>query len=128
MVEASVTIRMNIPYLDLKAVTALHGEEIQKAVAEVVGGGWYLQGAAVLQFEQHYAAYIGTRHCVGVANGLDALTLTLRAYKEMGRIGEGDEVLVPANTFIATILAIQLNIAYLKPANNKKIIKAIESI
>ena len=109
MVEASVTIRMNIPYLDLKAVTALHGEEIQKAVAEVVGGGWYLQGAAVQQFEQHYAAYIGTRHCVGVANGLDALTLTLRAYKEMGRIGEGDEVLVPANTFIATVLAITEN-------------------
>jgi len=100
---------MNIPYLDLKAVTALHGEEIQTAVAEVVGGGWYLQGAAVQQFEQHYAAYIGTRHCVGVANGLDALTLTLRAYKEMGRIGEGDEVLVPANTFIATVLAITEN-------------------
>ena len=109
MVEASVTIHMNIPYLDLKAVTALHGEEIRKAVAEVVGGGWYLQGAAVQQFEQHYAAYIGTRHCVGVANGLDALTLTLRAYKEMGRIGEGDEVLVPANTFIATVLAITEN-------------------
>ncbi len=100
---------MNIPYLDLKAVTALHGEEIQTAVAEVVGGGWYLQGAAVQQFEQHYAAYIGTRYCVGVANGLDALTLTLRAYKEMGRIGEGDEVLVPANTFIATVLAITEN-------------------
>ena len=100
---------MNIPYLDLKAVTALHGDEIQQAVAEVVGGGWYLQGEAVQRFERHYADYIGTRHCVGVANGLDALTLTLRAYMELGRIGEGDEVIVPANTFIATVLAITEN-------------------
>ena len=61
------------------------------------------------QFEQHYAAYIGTRFCVGVANGLDALTLTLRAYKEMGRLHEGDQVLVPANTFIATVLAVTEN-------------------
>lgn len=100
---------MNIPYLDLKAVTAMHGEEIQQAVAEVVGGGWYLQGEAVRRFERHYAEYIGTQHCVCVANGLDALTLTLRAYKELGRIGEGDEVIVPANTFIATVLAITEN-------------------
>ena len=100
---------MNIPYLDLKAVTALHGDEIQRAVAEVVGGGWYLQGEAVQRFERHYADYIGTQCCVGVANGLDALTLTLRAYMELGRIGEGDEVLVPANTFIATVLAITEN-------------------
>lgn len=100
---------MNIPYLDLKAVTALHGDEIQQAVAEVVGGGWYLQGEAVQRFERHYADYIGTQYCVGVANGLDALTLTLRAYMELGRIGEGDEVIVPANTFIATVLAITEN-------------------
>ncbi len=104
---------MNIPYLDVKAVTALHGEEIQTAVAEVVGSGWYLQGRALQQFEQHYAEYIGTKHCVGVANGLDALTLTLRAYKEMGKLQEGDEVLVPANTFIATVLSITEN--QLKP-------------
>ena len=109
MAEAFATTLMNIPYLDLKAVTALHGDEIQKAIADVVGSGWYLQGQAVRQFEQHYAAYIGTRHCIGVANGLDALTLTLRAYKEMGKIAEGDEVLVPANTFIATVLAITEN-------------------
>ena len=100
---------MTIPYLELKEVTALHEAEIQQAVAEVVGSGWYLQGHALQQFEQHYANYIGTRFCVGVANGLDALTLTLRAYKELGRIGEGDEVLVPANTFIATVLAITEN-------------------
>ena len=101
--------RMNIPYLDLKNVTALHGTEIQQAVAEVVGSGWYLQGSALQQFEQHYAAYIGTRCCVGVANGLDALTLTLGAYKAMGHLNEGDEILVPANTFIATVLAITEN-------------------
>lgn len=100
---------MNIPYLDLKKVTALHGEEIQQAVATVVGSGWYLQGQALQQFEEHYAQYIGTRYCIGVANGLDALTLTLRAYKELGRIEEGDEILVPANTFIATVLAITEN-------------------
>ena len=100
---------MTIPYLNLKAITAQHGKEIQSAVANVVDSGWYLQGAAVHQFEQHYAQYIGTRHCIGVANGLDALTLTLRAYKEMGKIAEGDEVLVPANTFIATVLAITEN-------------------
>lgn len=100
---------MKIPYLDLKDVTALHQAEIQQAVSEVVGSGWYLQGRALQQFEQHYAAYIGTRFCVGVANGLDALTLTLRAYKEMGRLHEGDQVLVPANTFIATVLAVTEN-------------------
>lgn len=100
---------MNISYLDLKKVTAQHGDEIQKAVAEVVSSGWYLQGHALRQFEQHYAQYIGTRYCIGVANGLDALTLTLRAYKELGKLHEGDEVLVPANTFIATVLAITEN-------------------
>ena len=100
---------MNIPYLELKKVTALHADEIQQAVADVVGSGWYLQGHAVQQFEQHYADYIGTRCCVGVANGLDALTLTLRAYMEMGKLCEGDEILVPANTFIATVLAITEN-------------------
>lgn len=100
---------MTIPYLSLKAMTELHADEIQQAVAAVVDSGWYLQGKAVEQFEQHYAQYIGTRHCVGVANGLDALTLTLRAYKEMGLLHDGDEVLVQANTFIATILAITEN-------------------
>lgn len=104
---------MNIPYLNLKAVNRLHGEEIQQAVAEVVGSGWYLQGEAVRRFETHYAQYIGTRHCIGVANGLDALTLTIRAYKEMGRLADGDEVIVQANTFIATVLAITEN--HLKP-------------
>lgn len=100
---------MNIPYLDLKTMTALHAEEIQTAVARVVSSGRYLQGECVRKFEQHYAAYIGTKHCVGVANGLDALTLTLRSYMEMGRIRPGAEALVPANTFLATVLAITDN-------------------
>lgn len=98
-----------IPYLDLKAVTAMHGEEIQQAVTRVVQGGWYLQGEETRAFEQEYAGYIGTRHCVACGNGLDALTLMLRAYKEMGLLQEGDEVMVPANTYIATILSITEN-------------------
>lgn len=100
---------MTIPYLDLKAMTALHSQELQQAVAEVVNSGWYLQGTAVKRFEEHYARYIGTRHCIGVANGLDALTLTLRAYKELGLLNDGDEVIVQANTFIATVLSITEN-------------------
>ena len=98
-----------IPYLSLKAVTAQHLDEIQAAVARVVERGWYLQGEEVAQFEQEYADYIGTRHCIGCANGLDALTLIFRAYKELGRLQEGDEVIVPANTYIASILSISEN-------------------
>lgn len=100
---------MNIPYLDLKAITALHGEETEKAVNAVVSSGWYLQGEANRRFEQNYADYCGMRHCVGCGNGLDALTLTFRTYMEMGLIKEGDEVIVPANTYIASILAITEN-------------------
>lgn len=98
-----------IRYLELKKVTALHGEEIQQAVRRVVEGGWYLQGEVTADFEQHYARYIGTVHCIGCGNGLDALTLILRAYIEMGVMAEGDEVIVPANTYIASILAITEN-------------------
>ena len=100
---------VDIKYLDLKAITALHGDEIQEAVDKVVRGGWYLQGEENRRFEQHYAAYCGARYCVGCANGLDALTLTFRAYMEMGLMGEGDEVIVPANTYIASILAVTEN-------------------
>lgn len=99
----------NIPYLDIRSITEQHSKEIQQAVAEVVGSGWYLQGEVLKQFEGKYARYIGTKHCVGVGNGLDALTLTLRAYMELGKIDAGAEVLVPANTFIATVLAITEN-------------------
>ncbi len=75
----------------------------------VIDKGWFLLGQEVETFERHYAAYIGTKHCIGVANGLDALRLILRAYKELGRLQDGDDVLVPANTYIATILAITDN-------------------
>ena len=100
---------MTIPYLPLQRITAMHADEIHEAIRRVVDGGWYLKGEATENFEKHYAQYIGTRHCIGVANGLDALTLILRAYKEMGLLHEGDEVIVPANTYIATILSITEN-------------------
>ena len=98
-----------IKYLDLKKVTAQHADEIQQAVAGVVAGGWYLHGKETERFENHYAEYIGTRHAIGCGNGLDALTLIFRAYKEMGVMKDGDEVIVPANTFVASILAITEN-------------------
>ena len=98
-----------IHYLPLGDINARYDAEIREAVNHVLDSGWYLRGEATRQFEQHYAEYIGTRHCIGVANGLDALTLILRAYMEMGVMQEGDEVIVPANTFIASILAITEN-------------------
>lgn len=98
-----------IKFLDLKAVTDLHADEIKNAVSEVIDSGWYIRGEANKQFEVDYARYIGTECCVGVGNGLDALALIYRAYIEMGLMDEGDEVIVPANTFIASILAITEN-------------------
>jgi dTDP-4-amino-4,6-dideoxygalactose transaminase len=98
-----------IKFLELKKITALHSEEIKQAVNDVIESGWYLHSDANSRFESHFAQYIGTRHCIGVGNGLDSLTLILRAYKELGVIAEGDEIIVPANTYIATILAITDN-------------------
>ena len=100
---------MKIPFLSLKDVTALHGEEIREAVARVVDSGWYLQGAENERFEKHYSEFIGTKYAIGCANGLDALIWIFRAYIEMGVMKAGDEVIVPANTYIATILAITEN-------------------
>ena len=100
---------MNIPFLSLKDVTALHGDEINEAVSRVVNGGWYLQGKENEQFEKHYSEYIGTKYTIGCANGLDALIWIYRAYIEMGVMQPGDEVIVPANTYIASILAITEN-------------------
>lgn len=100
---------MNIPFLSLKDVTALHGAEINEAVSRVVNGGWYLQGAENKKFEKDFSEFIGAKFAVGCANGLDALIWIFRAYIEMGVMQPGDEVIVPANTYIATILAITEN-------------------
>lgn len=102
-------MKKTIKFLDLKSVNALYADEIEKAVTDTVRSGWYLQGEANRQFEQEYAGYIGTDCCVGCANGLDALTLIYMAYIEMGVMAPGDEVIVPANTYIASILAITEN-------------------
>ena len=98
-----------IPFLSLKDVTALHGVEIAEAVQRVICSGWYLQGQELERFEKNYADFIGTNHCVGVANGLDALIWIYRAYIELGVMQPGDEVIVPANTYIASILALTEN-------------------
>ncbi|MBR2395127.1 MAG: DegT/DnrJ/EryC1/StrS family aminotransferase [Bacteroidaceae bacterium] len=98
-----------IPFLSLKEVTGLHAAEIEEAVKRVVENGWYLQGAENERFEGDYARFIGSKYCVGCANGLDALIWIFRAYIELGVMQAGDEVIVPANTYIATILAITEN-------------------
>lgn len=95
-----------IKYLPLEEINAHYDAELREAVGRVMDSGWYLRGEATRQFETHYAEYIGTKHCIGCGNGLDALTLILRAYMEMGVMATGDEVIVPANTFIASVLAI----------------------
>jgi len=98
-----------ISFLSLKSVTDKYSDEIHEAVSRVIDSGWYLQGAENEAFEREYANYIGTKYCVGCANGLDALIWIIRAYKELGYFKDGDEILVPANTYIATILAITEN-------------------
>ena len=98
-----------IKFLDLQKITAKYADEIHEAVDRVVDSGWYLQGAENDKFEKNYSAYIGSKHTIGCANGLDALIWIFRAYIEMGVMAPGDEVIVPANTYIATILAITEN-------------------
>lgn len=98
-----------IKLLDLQAITAMHGDEIKAAVNRVIDSGWFLQGNENKQFEDDYANYVGTEHCIAVANGLDALYLLMRGYKEMDLMHDGDEIIVPANTYIATIIAITRN-------------------
>lgn len=100
---------MTIPFLDLGSINNQYREDLIAAATRVIDSGRYLLGQEVALFEQEFATYCGVSHCVGTANGLDALTLTLRAWKELGRLKDGDEVLVPANTYIATILAITEN-------------------
>ena len=98
-----------VKLLDLQAITAMHGDEYKEAVNRVIDSGWFLQGKENKQFEADYAKYIGTEHCIAVANGLDALYLLMRGYKELGIMKDGDEIIVPANTYIATIIAITRN-------------------
>ena len=100
---------MNVPFLSLKDVTDKYKDEIHEAALRVIDSGWYLQGKENEKFEADYASYIGTKYCVGCANGLDALIWIFRAYIELGVMKPGDEVIVPANTYIATILAITEN-------------------
>jgi dTDP-4-amino-4,6-dideoxygalactose transaminase len=98
-----------IPFLNLKEINAQYAEQLKDACSRVIDSGWYLMGKELEQFESQFSNYCGTTHCVGVANGLDALTLTLRAWKELGKLQDGDEVIVQANTYIASILAITEN-------------------
>ena len=100
---------MNVPFLSLYDVTAMHGDEIREAARRVIDSGWYLQGKENEAFEKHYAEYIGSPFAIGCANGLDALIWIFRAYIELGVMQPGDEVIVPANTYIATILGITEN-------------------
>jgi len=102
------TVKM-ISFLDLKKVNDSFEPQLSIAIKRVVDSGWYLMGEELKSFEKEYAQFIGTKHCIGVANGLDALRLILTAYKELGFMKEGDEIIVPANTYIASILAITDN-------------------
>lgn len=98
-----------IPFLDLKGLNAQYRAELIDACTKVIDSGWYIQGSECKEFEIEFAEYCGTKYAIGIANGLDALILILRAYKELGFMKDGDEVIVPSNTYIASILAISQN-------------------
>lgn len=98
-----------IPFLSLKAINEQYSDELQAAASRVISSGWYIAGNELSQFEEEFAAYCGVKHVIGVANGLDALVLVLRAWKELGLLKDHDEVIVPANTYIASVLAITEN-------------------
>ncbi|UGB45231.1 DegT/DnrJ/EryC1/StrS family aminotransferase [Frateuria edaphi] len=101
--------RIDVPFLSLEAVNARHADELKAAAARVIDSGWYVLGEELAAFESEFAGWCGVRHAIGVGNGLDALALLLRGYIELGRLAEGDEVIVPGNTFIASFLAITGN-------------------
>lgn len=103
------TQNINVPFLDLKEINKQYRRELIETASRVIDSGWYIQGNHLQKFEKEYANFCGTKHCIGVANGLDALIIILRAWKEMGKLCDGDEVIVPANTYIATIIAISEN-------------------
>ncbi len=98
-----------ISFLDLKGLNAQYRAELIEACTRVIDSGWYIQGSECKEFDKELAEYCGTKYAIGVANGLDALILILRAYKELGFMKDGDEVIVPSNTYIASILAISQN-------------------
>lgn len=98
-----------IDFLDLKKINSLSRQELIDACTRVIDSGWYIMGKELSSFERDFAEYCGVKHCIGVANGLDALILTLRAWKVLGKLKDGDEIIVPANTYIASILAITEN-------------------
>lgn len=98
-----------VSFLNLKLINQIHKDELLEACNRVIDSGWYIGGTELKSFESEFAAYCGAKYCVGVANGLDALSITLRAWKELGKLTDGDEVIVPANTYIASILAITEN-------------------
>ena len=98
-----------IKFLDLQKISAQYDKKLKQAVSDVIDSGWYLLGERIKNFEQNLAKYIDAKHAIGVANGLDALRLIFMAYIEMGVMKEGDEVIVPANTYIASMLAITEN-------------------
>jgi dTDP-4-amino-4,6-dideoxygalactose transaminase len=98
-----------IKFLDLKKINDSFEPDISSAIKRVLDSGWYLLGNEVKAFEQEYREYTGSKHCIGVANGLDALRLILKAYIELGEMQEGDEIIVPSNTYIASILAVTDN-------------------
>ncbi len=100
---------MNIPFLDLKKLNLTYQLAFEEAFTRVLSSGWFIMGNEVKAFEKEYAHYCEAKHCIGVANGLDALILIIRAYKELGIFNDGDEIIVPANTYIASILAISAN-------------------
>ena len=98
-----------ISFLDLKSINQQYREQLIEACTRVIDSGWYIGGKELEQFELNFAQFCGTKYAIGVANGLDALILTLRAWKELGKLQDGDEVIVPSNTYIASILAISAN-------------------
>ena len=98
-----------IKFLDLQKINAQYEEELKEAASRVIDSGWYLMGKELESFEQNYATFCGTQYCLGVANGLDSLRLIFKAYIELGLMKKGDEIIVPANTYIASVLAISDN-------------------
>lgn len=98
-----------IPFLDLKKINSIYSTELKEAASRIIDSGWYLLGEELLSFEKEYSAFCGSEYCLGVANGLDALRIILRSYIELGIMEEGDEIIVPSNTYIASILAISDN-------------------